>query len=62
MSTDSVAPNHITATSSYETPPASGPTPQVGKGTYAHAADLRQCLVVYVSLGILAVALLIVPT
>ena len=61
MSTDSVTPNRITTASSHEAPPASDPTPQVGEGTRAHAADLRRRLIVCAPLGILAMLLSMVP-
>lgn len=61
MSTDSVTPNRITTASSHEAPPASDPTPQVGEGTHAHAADLRRRLIVCAPLGILAMILSMVP-
>lgn len=62
MSTDSVTPNHTTTTSSSpEATPASAPTPQVGEGTRAHAADLRRRLIVSAPLGILAAILSMVP-
>ena len=62
MSTDSVTPNRTTTTSSSpEATPASAPTPQVGEGTRAHAADLRRRLIVSAPLGILAAILSMVP-
>lgn len=61
MSTDSMTPNRITTASSHEAPPASDPTPQVGEGTRAHAADLRRRLIVCAPLGILAMILSMVP-
>ena len=61
MSTDSVTPNRITTASSHEAPPASDPTPQVGEGTRAHAADLRRRLIVSAPLGVLAMFLSMVP-
>ena len=61
MSTDSVTPNRITTASSHEAPPTSDPTPQVGEGTRAHAADLRRRLIVCAPLGILAMILSMVP-
>ena len=61
MSTDSVTPNRTTTASSHEAPPASAPTPQVGEGTRAHAADLRRRLIVSAPLGILAMLLSMVP-
>ena len=61
MSTDSVTPNRTTTASSHEAPQASAPTPQVGEGTRAHAADLRRRLIVSAPLGILAMFLSMVP-
>ena len=61
MSTDSVTPNRTTTASSHEAPPASAPTPQVGEGTRAHAADLRRRLIVSAPLGVLAMFLSMVP-
>ena len=61
MSTDSVTPNRTTTASSHEAPQASAPTPQVGEGTRAHAADLRRRLIVCAPLGILAMILSMVP-
>ena len=61
MSTDSVTPNRTTTASSHEAPQASSPTPQVGEGTRAHAADLRRRLIVSAPLGILAMFLSMVP-
>lgn len=61
MSTDSVTPNRVTTASSHEAPQASAPTPQVGEGTRAHAADLRRRLIVCAPLGILAMILSMVP-
>ena len=61
MSTDSVTPNRTTTASSHEATPASAPTPQVGEGTRAHAADLRRRLIVCAPLGILAMILSMVP-
>lgn len=61
MSTDSVTPNRTTTASSHEAPQASAPTPQVGEGTRAHAADLRRRLIVSAPLGILAMLLSMVP-
>ena len=61
MSTDSVTPNRVTTASSHEAPQASDPTPQVGEGTRAHAADLRRRLIVCAPLGILAMILSMVP-
>ena len=61
MSTDSVTPNRTTTASSHEAPQASAPSPQVGEGTRAHAADLRRRLIVSAPLGILAMLLSMVP-
>lgn len=61
MSTDSVTPNRTTTASSHEAPQASAPTPQVGEGTRAHAADLRRRLIVSAPLGVLAMFLSMVP-
>lgn len=62
MSTDSVTPNRTATTSpAPEATPASAPTPQVGEGTRAHAADLRRRLIVCAPLGILAMILSMVP-
>ena len=61
MSTDSVTPNRTTTASSHEALQASAPTPQVGEGTRAHAADLRRRLIVSAPLGILAMILSMVP-
>lgn len=61
MSTDSVTPNRTTTASSHEAPQASAPTPQVGEGTRAHAADLRRRLIISAPLGILAMILSMVP-
>ncbi len=61
MSTDSVTHDHTATASSHEAPPASAPTPQVGEGTRAHAADLRRRLIVSAPLGILAMLLSMVP-
>ena len=61
MSTDSVTPNRTTTASSHEAAQASSPTPQVGEGTRAHAADLRARLIVSAPLGILATILSMVP-
>ena len=61
MSTDSMTPNRTTTASSHEAPQASAPTPQVGEGTRAHAADLRRRLIVSAPLGILAMILSMVP-
>ena len=61
MSTDSVTTTPTAAPSSPEATPASSPTPQVGEGTRAHAADLRARLIVCAPLGILAMILSMVP-
>lgn len=61
MSTNSVTTTPAVAPSSPEAPPASAPTPQVGEGTRAHAADLRRRLIVCAPLGILAMILSMVP-
>ena len=61
MSTDSVTTTPAVAPSSPEATSASAPTPQVGEGTRAHAADLRQRLIVCAPLGILAMILSMVP-
>ena len=51
----------VTVTTSTKATPASAPTPQVGEGTRAHAADLRARLIVSAPLGILAMLLSMVP-
>ena len=51
----------VTVTTSTKATPASAPTPQVGEGTRAHAADLRRRLIVSAPLGILAMLLSMVP-
>ena len=61
MSTDSVTTTPAAAPSSPEATPASAPTPQVGEGTHAHAADLRRRLIISAPLGILATILSMVP-
>lgn len=61
MSTDSVTTTPAAAPSSPEATRASAPTPQVGEGTRAHAADLRRRLIVSAPLGILAAILSMVP-
>ena len=61
MSTNSVTTTPTAAPSSPEATPASAPTPQVGEGTRAHAADLRRRLIVSAPLGILAAILSMVP-
>ena len=50
-----------TVTTSAKATPASAPTPQVGEGTRAHAADLRRRLIVSAPLGVLAMFLSMVP-
>ena len=61
MSTNSVTTTPAAAPSSPEATPASSPTPQVGEGTRAHAADMRRRLIVSAPLGILATILSMVP-
>ena len=61
MSTDSVTTTSAAVLSSPEATPASAPAPQVGEGTRAHAADLRQRLIVCAPLGVLAMILSMVP-
>ena len=61
MSTDSMTTTPPAALSAPEANPASDPTPQVGEGTHAHAADLRRRLIVCAPLGILAMILSMVP-
>ena len=61
MSTDSVTHDHTATASSHEASQASAPTPQVGEGTRAHAADLRRRLIISAPLGILAMLLSMVP-
>ena len=61
MSTDSVTPNRTTTASSHEAAQASAPTPQVGEGTRAHAADMRRRLIVSAPLGIAAMLLSMIP-
>lgn len=61
MSTESVTATPKAASYSPEATPASAPTPQVGEGTRAHAADLRRRLIVSAPLGILAMILSMVP-
>ena len=61
MSTDSVTHDHTATASSHGASPASAPTPQVGEGTRAHAADLRRRLIISAPLGILAMLLSMVP-
>ena len=47
----------VTVTTSTKATQASAPTPQVGEGTRAHAADLRRRLIVSAPLGVLAMFL-----
>ena len=61
MSTDSVTHDHTATASSNGASQASAPTPQVGEGTRAHAADLRRRLIISAPLGILAMLLSMVP-
>ena len=61
MFTKSVTPNDTVTAPSREAPQASAPTPQVGEGTRAHAADLRRRLIISAPLGILAMFLSMVP-
>ena len=61
MSTDSMTTTPPATLSAPEATPASAPTPQVGEGTRAHAADLRRRLIVSAPLGILAMLLSMVP-
>ena len=61
MSTDSVTHDHTATASSHGASQTSAPTPQVGEGTRAHAADLRRRLIVSAPLGILAMVLSMVP-
>ena len=61
MSTHSVTHDHTATASSHGASQASAPTPQVGEGTRAHAADLRRRLIVSAPLGILAMFLSMVP-
>ena len=61
MSTDSMTHDHTATASSHGASQASAPTPQVGEGTRAHAADLRRRLIVCAPLGILAMLLSMVP-
>ena len=51
----------VTVTTSTKATPASAPTPQVGEGTRAHAADMRRRLIVSAPLGIVATILSMVP-
>ena len=61
MSTNSVMTTPAAAPSSPEATPASSPTPQVGEGTRAHAADMLRRLIVSAPLGIVATILSMVP-
>lgn len=61
MSTHSVTHDLSATASSHGASQASAPTPQVGEGTRAHAADLRRRLIVSAPLGILAMLLSMVP-
>ncbi|MDU2794656.1 MAG: heavy metal translocating P-type ATPase [Actinomyces sp.] len=61
MSTDSMTTTPAAAPSSPEATPASSPTPQVGEGTRAHAADMLRRLIVSAPLGIVAAILSMVP-
>lgn len=61
MSTHSVTHDHTATASSHGASQASAPTPQVGEGTRAHAADLRRRLIISAPLGILAMLLSMVP-
>ena len=61
MSTDSLTHDHTATASSHEAAQASSPTPQVGEGTRAHAADMRRRLIVSAPLGILAMLLSMIP-
>ena len=61
MSTNSVTTTSAATPSSPEATPASSPTPQVGEGTRAHAADMRRRLIVSAPLGIVATILSMVP-
>ena len=61
MSTNSVTTTPAATPSSPEATPASSPTPQVGEGTRAHAADMLRRLIVSAPLGILAAILSMVP-
>ena len=56
-----MATTSVTVTTSAKATPASAPTPQVGEGTRAHAADLRRRLIVSAPLGVLAMFLSMVP-
>ena len=61
MSTDSMTHDHTATASSHGASQASAPTPQVGEGTRAHAADMLRRLIVSAPLGILAAILSMVP-
>ena len=61
MSTHSVTHDHTATASSHGASQASAPTPQVGEGTRAHAADLRRRLFIAAPFGILAMLLSMVP-
>ena len=61
MSTDSMTTTPPATLSAPEATPASAPTPQVGEGTRAHAADMLRRLIVSAPLGILAAILSMVP-
>ena len=61
MSNHPVTTNPAAAASSAQEAPASAPTPQVGEGTRAHAADLRARLIVSAPLGIAAMLLSMIP-
>ena len=61
MSTHSVTHDHTATASSHGASQASAPTPQVGEGTRAHAADMRRRLIVSAPLGILAMLLSMIP-
>ena len=61
MSTNSVTHDHTATASSHGASQASSPTPQVGEGTRAHAADMLRRLIVSAPLGILAAILSMVP-
>ena len=61
MSTESVTTTPPAVSYAPEATLASAPTPQVGEGTRAHAADLRRRLIVCAPLGILAMILSMVP-
>ena len=61
MSTDSMTHDHTATASSHGASQASSPTPQVGEGTRAHAADMLRRLIVSAPLGIVATILSMVP-